>query len=227
MNRTPSLNGKAGGQSRSHLFCVDASSVALTVGMGSISTTDCQQRAIHLRKSATENATVPNMTPTPNVLMLRPGVLFVLLSNAFSFSPSTFTITRQAQWNSPLTTSSLFMVDVTVTSPSQDEAEALGIRKWPQAKSKGSFQESCRDGQSLVRYVLDGQGSVQISYGEESKDLSVSPGSLLEVKGEANLNWSISSREMIILTPGFEEVGRFAGVAVALVVLLGALVSIS
>ena len=120
------------------------------------------------------------------------------------------------------------MVDVTLTTPSQGEAESLGIREWPQqAKSKGTFEESCKEGQTLVRYILDGQGSVEVADSDESKQISVAPGSLVEVKGEATLSWSVTSNEMIILTPGFEQVGLFAGVAVAMVVLLGALVATS
>ena len=120
------------------------------------------------------------------------------------------------------------MAEITVRTPSQEEAEGLGIREWPQqAKPRGSFQESCQEGQSLVRYVLDGQAKVQVSDAEESKEVSMPPGSLLEVTGEATLSWDVTSPEVIILTPGFEQVGLFAGVAVTMVVVLGALIALS
>lgn len=119
----------------------------------------------------------------------------------------------------------LCMVDVSVRTPSQEEAEKLGIREWPQQAKSGSFQESCQEGEKLVRYVLDGQGKVEVLDSEESKQISVAPGLLLEVSGEATLNWEVTSDEMIVLTPGFEQLGLFAGVAVALVVLLGALIA--
>lgn len=121
------------------------------------------------------------------------------------------------------------MATVEFKTPSQEEAESMGIREWPQqAKSKGSFVESSKEGQTLVRYVLDGQGSVKIQDNEDqSQTISMQPGSLLEVTGEATLSWDVTTNEMILLTPGFEQVGKFAGVVVALVVLLGALVAAS
>ena len=122
----------------------------------------------------------------------------------------------------------LQMAEVSVTKPSQEEAETMGIREWTQqAKSKGSFVEACQEGQTLVRYVLDGQGSVQISSSQQDQTISMTPGSLLEVTGEATLSWDVTSKEMIILTPNFEQVGIFAGVALGLVVLLGALIAAS
>ena len=121
------------------------------------------------------------------------------------------------------------MATVEVKTPSQEEAETMGIREWPQqAKSKGSFVESSKEGQTLVRYVLDGQGSVEIQDSDDqSQTIPVKPGSLLEVTGEATLSWDVTTKEMILLTPGFEQMGIFAGVALALVVLLGALVATS
>jgi hypothetical protein len=52
----------------------------------------------------------------------------------------------------------------------------------------------------------------------------VGPGALLEVSGPASLVWEAKS-EMIVLTPGFEEGGKLIGVALALVVMCGALVA--
>ena len=124
----------------------------------------------------------------------------------------------------------LNMARIEVKTPSQEEAESMGIREWPQqAKSKGSFVESCEEGKTLVRYVLDGQSTVEITQSEEepSQTISMRPGSLLEVTGEATLSWEVTSNEMILLTPSFEQVGIFSGVALALVVLLGAHVATS
>jgi len=120
------------------------------------------------------------------------------------------------------------MAEVSLSTPSQSDAETMGIREWPQqAKSQGNFVESCKNGQTLVRYVLEGQGNVQVTSTQSSDKYAVKPGSLLQVEGEATLSWDITSKEMIILTPGFEQVGLFAGVAVGLVVLVGALIATS
>jgi quercetin dioxygenase-like cupin family protein len=72
-----------------------------------------------------------------------------------------------------------------------------------------------------VRYVLDGKGTVTIN---DDQRKNVGPGSLLEVSGPASLVWEASS-EMIVLTPGFEEGGKLIGVALALVVMCGALIA--
>ena len=40
---------------------------------------------------------------------------------------------------------------------------------------------------------------------------TISPGTLVEVDGEATLSWEVDGNEgMIILTPGFEEQGKLA-----------------
>lgn len=167
------------------------------------------------------------------------GLLLAISADAFSPKTSSIANIRDARVGSiPRsinkkylgTSSRLNMANVEVKTPSQEEAENLGIREWPQqAKSKGSFVESCQEGKTLVRYVLEGQGNVEIIEGGEdpSQSISMKPGSLLEVAGEATLSWEVTSSEMILLTPGFEQFGIFAGVALALVALLGALVATS
>lgn len=159
------------------------------------------------------------MSRYPNPARPLLGVLFLFLTTVqivSGFSPQI--VSRRS--------STKLFATVSVRTPSQEEAEGLGIREWPQqAKSKGAFQEVCQD--TLVRYVLDGQGSVQVTDGEESKQVAMAPGSLLEVSGEATLDWVVASDEMIILTPGFEQGGLFAGVTLAVVVLLGALIATS
>jgi hypothetical protein len=77
------------------------------------------------------------------------------------------------------------------------------------------------DGKTLVRYVLDGKGTVTIN---DDQKKNVGPGALLEVSGPASLVWEAKS-EMIVLTPGFEEGGKLIGVALALVAMCGALVA--
>lgn len=128
----------------------------------------------------------------------------------------------------------LAMATVNTRSPTQEEAEEMGIREWPQqAKQQGSFQEVCQDDdKSLVRYVLDGSGSVTItSLEDEDNDqeqkVAVAPGSLVEVTGTARLTWQVDSKEMILLTPGFEQLGLFAAVAVGLVVIVAGLLALS
>lgn len=119
------------------------------------------------------------------------------------------------------------------TTPSQAEAEALGIREWPQqARSKGSFEEVTQEGQTLIRYVLDGEANVIVvkknSQNKENKEsFLMRPGCLLEVRGEAILSWQIESEEVILLTPGFEQVGLFAGVVIGLIMVMGALIASS
>eukprot|EP00527_Entomoneis_sp_CCMP2396_P009284 CAMPEP_0198138358 /NCGR_PEP_ID=MMETSP1443-20131203/1766_1 /TAXON_ID=186043 /ORGANISM="Entomoneis sp., Strain CCMP2396" /LENGTH=121 /DNA_ID=CAMNT_0043800099 /DNA_START=254 /DNA_END=619 /DNA_ORIENTATION=- len=121
------------------------------------------------------------------------------------------------------------MVDVvSVKTPSQKQAETMGIREWPQqTKAKGSFVEISQEGETLVRYVLDGTAIITASSAQEQKVVSMTPGSLLEVTGEATVSWDVTSHELILLTPNFEQVGIFAGVALGLVLLVGALIATS
>jgi quercetin dioxygenase-like cupin family protein len=108
-----------------------------------------------------------------------------------------------------------------ITLPTQDEAEQMGIREWPQqAKAKGTFTESSKADKTLTRYILDGKGKVQV---DNESPFTVKAGDLVEVTGQATLTWEVTSDEMILLTPGFEQLGLFAGVVLGLVVLLGAL----
>ena len=94
----------------------------------------------------------------------------------------------------------------------------MGIREWPQQQKRGEWKERVQNGQTLVRYVLDGKGSVTITDAESSKTAAVAPGSLIEVADEATLEWTAPGN-LLILTPGYEEAGLFVGVLAALVVL--------
>lgn len=148
---------------------------------------------------------------------------------------------------------------ISTSSPSQVEAENLGIREWPQQVKRGRWSEegrylhvrtakrrftlerhlnprdfvsdlftvfAAKNGQTLSRYILEGEGIVFIADDKarkETKKLRV--GTLLEVKGPALLEWEATSPELIVLTPGFEEGGKFLAVAGSLIALTAALVA--
>jgi hypothetical protein len=80
----------------------------------------------------------------------------------------------------------------------------------------GGWSESVGDGETLVRYVLDGTGSVTIVDEDDGGQTSaVRSGSLVEVTGIATVKWTVDD-DMIILTPGYEELGLFVGAAALL-----------
>jgi hypothetical protein len=120
----------------------------------------------------------------------------------------------------------LRMADISVTTPSSDAAAERGIREWSQQLKKGSWEETSSEGQTLIRYVLDGNGVLEIDSAESSRKrtTNLTPGTLVEVSGDASLSWSAEG-EMIILTPGFEEGGKLLGVAAAAIVIFGALLA--
>mmetsp|Transcript_6111 Transcript_6111/g.17180 ORF Transcript_6111/g.17180 Transcript_6111/m.17180 type:complete len:193 (-) Transcript_6111:363-941(-) len=121
--------------------------------------------------------------------------------------------------------------------PTQDEAVELGIREWPQQLKTGTWEEPVPLGQQVVRYVLEGSGSVQIeSYNDDDEEgtecssssvttARVGPGTLVEVPGQSLLSWDFGSDEAIILTPSYEEGGKLLATAAILVVLCGALIA--
>ena len=120
---------------------------------------------------------------------------------------------------------------VDIQTPSSEEAASMGIREWPQqVKSKGmSRSEEVNTDTNVVRYILDGRGTLEICKVEEDAKPTrrecttiVEPGTLIQVQGPATLHWTVLD-EMIVLTPGFEEGGLFAGVIVAVLALFGAL----
>jgi hypothetical protein len=126
---------------------------------------------------------------------------------------------------------------VDIQTPSSEEAASMGIREWPQqVKSKGtSWSEEVNTDTNVVRYILDGTGTLEIcsvvdprKVEEDAKPTRrecttiVEPGTLIQVQGPATLRW-MALDEMIVLTPGFEEGGLFAGVIVAVLALFGAL----
>ena len=142
-------------------------------------------------------------------LVLLPFYLGILLSDAFTVRE--IGCSRRNKY--PI------LLAVKISTPSPDEAASMGIREWPQQVKSNIWSES---GSDLTRYVLDGKG--YLTYDKETR-IEVGPGSLVEVDSEpSQLVWEITSNEMIILTPGYEEGGKLLAVAATLVVLAGALI---
>jgi uncharacterized cupin superfamily protein len=113
--------------------------------------------------------------------------------------------------------------NVDISSPSPDQAAEMGVRDWPQQLKKGTWSEQVPEGQTLIRYILDGTGTLVVNRGKRA---TVGPGTLIEINGDASIEWEASD-EMIILTPGFEEGGKLLIVAVAFVVLCASLIATS
>ena len=128
------------------------------------------------------------------------------------------------------------------STPTQEQSVALGIREWPQqTKSQSTWSEQVKDGQSLTRYILQGEGELTIALEELTTTTTTTkttkkaspqrkkiiPGLLVEVTGPATLNWVKKDAEdvIIILTPGYEQGGLLIGVASGLIVLCGALIA--
>lgn len=120
----------------------------------------------------------------------------------------------------------------------------MGVREWPQQVKKGTWTETLSSNDSLlVRYVLEGQGSVDIvvasSSGDDTDDdgsatttttttttttRAVQPGTLLQVTGPATLQWQATTADMIVLTPGYEQGGLLLAVGGGLVALLAGVI---
>mmetsp|Transcript_16004 Transcript_16004/g.39197 ORF Transcript_16004/g.39197 Transcript_16004/m.39197 type:complete len:158 (+) Transcript_16004:156-629(+) len=117
----------------------------------------------------------------------------------------------------------LQMADVSVTNPSSDDAADMGIRDWPQQLKKGTWNEEAKEGQTLIRYILDGTGVLDTEADDlGQKSYKLTPGTLVEITGQASLDWKAKD-ELIVLTPGFEEGGKFIGVLVVMLLTFGAL----
>ena len=122
---------------------------------------------------------------------------------------------------------------VEITFPTPDDAVAMGIRDWPQKFHSKPWSESVSGGQTLTRYVLDGRGRVTIDYMDsysgnvKRRKERVYPGTLVEVDGEAVLFWELDNEKegMIILTPNFEEGGKFLLIAGLLLVFCAGLLA--
>jgi len=126
---------------------------------------------------------------------------------------------------------------VEISTPSQTKCESLGIREWPQQSKKGSWTEYSSDEDiSLVRYVLEGTGMLNIITNNNDisqidtttkKEIIIKPGTLVEIDGKAELKWTCDDncQEMIVLTPSFEEGNIFVGVIGGIIILFGLLLS--
>lgn len=101
----------------------------------------------------------------------------------------------------------------------------MGIREWPQQTKSSSWVEETKEGKSIVRYILQGSGTVTV--GNESSR-KFSEGTLIEIQGPCKVTWTKNEGDdIIILTPGFENVGLFVGVILGFTAMVGALLALS
>lgn len=122
----------------------------------------------------------------------------------------------------------LCIAQVKVSQPTSDAAAEAGIREWPQQTKKGQWQESVENGETMLRYILDGSGRVDIQEEDgNTQTFRVQPGTLVEISDQAMVTWESSSPEMIVLTPNFEEGGVFVAVVLVALVLFGSLIAFS
>merc|ERR1711862_622719 len=132
-------------------------------------------------------------------------------------------------------TSLLHASSTKVTTPSPEEAAAMGARDWPQQIKKGSWIEEIPTDEVKVRYILDGEGILDIANASddmiESKRSTLRPGTLIEATGPLKLKWKVTGEggndEMIILTPGYEQKGLLLVVAGIFLILCVSLVAFS
>lgn len=134
--------------------------------------------------------------------------------NELAFCPFARTYYKNTPTKNPITT---LHAGLQITNPTPNEAADMGIRDWPQQVKSSFDTEQISEGKTVVRYVLDGEGKLNGN--------KVGPGTLIEAEGECELKWEISSDNMIILTPGYEDFGKLAGVLAVFVVLCGALIA--
>ena len=112
-----------------------------------------------------------------------------------------------------------------ISTPTPDEAAEMGARDWPQQFKNSDWSETVPEDKIVMRYILSGQGTVS-SADANVQNKRIGPGTLVEITGPANVDWSVDAGvEMIVLTPGYEEAGLLFGVAGAFVVLCGVLVA--
>jgi hypothetical protein len=127
---------------------------------------------------------------------------------------------------------------VEISFPTPAMATKLGIRDWPQQFHSSDWTESIIEGGIATRYILDGYGRLSITYynnndpGGQTQTMNnvrVYPGTLIEVNGEAILQWTVDDDDakgggMIVLTPTYEEGGKLAFVGAALMVFCAGLI---
>ena len=90
-------------------------------------------------------------------------------------------------------------LSLTLSQPSQSEAESLGIRDWPQTATSTELVDECADG--ALRYVLEGTGSVRAD-GDEP--VAVAVNTLVRVDGGGTLRWVPDGDELVLLTPEYK-----------------------
>jgi hypothetical protein len=119
--------------------------------------------------------------------------------------------------------------------PPYSEAEAIGVRDWPQQTKMGQWTERFDIGQIAARYILEGAGMVVVTLFENDgftpktglgEEYRVVPGNLVEVMGPAELQWQTDEgKEMIILSPRYEQGSLLAAVGALFIVICGALIA--
>ena len=164
------------------------------------------------------------------LLLLHLLSILVQASVLFAFAPPP-TTRRRVDVPSP----TRLWERATFSKPSQAECEALGMREWPQlVKKKGLSIETAAPDTELVRYILEGEGSLMVvkeddfdddssTSSSNTKRSTVQRGTLIRVTGPVTLKWDVASTDMVVLTPSYEQGGLLLGVAGGLVALLAAL----
>ena len=112
-------------------------------------------------------------------------------------------------------------LSLTLSQPSQSEAESLGIRDWPQTATSSELVDECADG--ALRYVLEGTGSV-CADGDEP--VAVAVNTLVRVDGGGTLRWVPDADELVLLTPEYKG-PNLLPFAAGFVVLMVALVAVA
>ena len=112
-------------------------------------------------------------------------------------------------------------LSLTLSQPSQSEAESLGIRDWPQTATSTELVDECADG--ALRYVLEGTGSV-CADGDEP--VAVAVNTLVRVDSATTLRWVPDDDELVLLTPEYKG-PNLLPFAAGFVVLMVALVAVA
>lgn len=127
----------------------------------------------------------------------------------------------------PFHSSRPLLAKIRITTPSSDTAVELGIREWPQQVQQGEWSEFVPSETTVIRYVLEGMGKLEIVDEDQAKvqTTALAPGTLIAVTGTASLQWSTqdNDKDMILLTPNYEQGGLLIGVVVSVIALFGAL----
>ena len=112
-------------------------------------------------------------------------------------------------------------LSLTLSQPSQSEAESLGVRDWPQTATSSELVDECADG--ALRYVLEGTGSV-CADGDEP--VAVAVNTLVRVDSATTLRWVPDGDELVLLTPEYKG-PNLLPFAAGFVVLMVALVAVA